>query len=103
MRELALGLSYPQALERAGAMPVILPPLLPEAIDLLNDYLTDLTGTKLEPSQVVLLRRPVDSRIKMFQLMRDQKALAAGAPADRLTQEVRAALRRLEKRQSAGR
>jgi type II secretory pathway component GspD/PulD (secretin) len=52
-----------------------------EAIDLLNDYLTDLSGTKLEQNQVLLLRRPVDSRIKMFQLMRDQKALAAGARA----------------------
>ena len=45
MRELALGLTYPQALERAGAMPVILPPLLPEVIDLLVARLDGLLLT----------------------------------------------------------
>jgi len=45
MRELALGLTYPQALERAGAMPVILPPLLPEVLDLLVARLDGLLLT----------------------------------------------------------
>jgi putative glutamine amidotransferase len=45
MRELALGLNYPGALERAGAVPVIMPPLHPDAIEALVERLDGLVLT----------------------------------------------------------
>ena len=52
-RELALGLSYPRAIELAGAIPVVLAPLEPDAIDPLIDRLSGLClsgGPDLHPS-----------------------------------------------------
>jgi len=51
-RELALGLTYPEALRRAGAVPVIIPPLDPESIEPLLDGLCGLClsgGPDLHP------------------------------------------------------
>ncbi len=45
MRELALGRTYPAALERAGAVPVIVPPMRPERIDALLAGLSGLVLT----------------------------------------------------------
>ena len=53
MRELALGLTYPEAMQRAGAVPVVIPPLAPEAINSLLDGLAGLVlsgGPDLDPS-----------------------------------------------------
>jgi putative glutamine amidotransferase len=52
MRELALGLGYPGAIERAGAVPVILPPLHGDAIDMLVGRLDGLLlsgGPDIDP------------------------------------------------------
>jgi len=53
MRELALGRTYPAALERAGAVPVIVPPMRAERIDALLAGLSGLVltgGPDLHPS-----------------------------------------------------
>jgi putative glutamine amidotransferase len=53
MRELALGRTYPQALERAGAVPVIVPPLRAERIEPLLAGLSGLVltgGPDLHPA-----------------------------------------------------
>jgi putative glutamine amidotransferase len=52
-RELALGLTYPEAIRRAGAVPVVIPPLDEDAIEHLLDGLWGLClsgGPDLEPS-----------------------------------------------------
>jgi putative glutamine amidotransferase len=51
-RELALGLTYPEAIRRAGAVPVVIPPLDADAIEHLLDGLWGLClsgGPDLEP------------------------------------------------------
>ncbi len=45
MREVALGLNYPGALERAGSVPVIMPPLHPGATEALVERLDGLVLT----------------------------------------------------------
>src|SRR3954447_1995392 len=42
MRELALGMSYPRSLERSGALPVVLPPMELDRVDVLLDRLGGL-------------------------------------------------------------
>jgi putative glutamine amidotransferase len=52
-RELALGLTYPEAIHRAGAVPVIIPPLAVDSIEPLLDGLCGLClsgGPDLHPS-----------------------------------------------------
>jgi putative glutamine amidotransferase len=52
-RELALGLTYPEAISRAGAVPVIIPPLDPDSIEPLLDGLCGLClsgGPDLHPT-----------------------------------------------------
>jgi putative glutamine amidotransferase len=52
-RELALGLTYPDAIRRAGAIPVVIPPMDAAAIDPLLDGLSGLClsgGPDLQPS-----------------------------------------------------
>jgi putative glutamine amidotransferase len=51
-RELAIGFSYPRAIEAAGAVPVVLAPVQPEAIDALLDRMSALLlsgGPDLHP------------------------------------------------------
>ena len=53
MRELALGLTYPDAIRRAGAIPVVIPPMDAPAIESLLDGLSGLClsgGPDLHPS-----------------------------------------------------
>src|SRR3989440_7792058 len=53
MRELALGLAYPRSVERAGALPVVLPPMDLEHIEKLLDRLDGVMisgGPDLHPS-----------------------------------------------------
>ena len=52
-RELALGLSYPESLQRAEAVPVVLPPASPDAADDILDRLSGLClsgGPDLDPA-----------------------------------------------------
>jgi putative glutamine amidotransferase len=52
-RELALGLAYPEAVQRAGALPVVLPPATPDEADAILDHLTGLClsgGPDLDPT-----------------------------------------------------
>jgi type II secretory pathway component GspD/PulD (secretin) len=54
-----------------------------QAIEALQDYLARVQEEKLDPAQVSLLKRPIDSRISQFKLLKAQKDLAAGAVASR--------------------
>ena len=87
MRELALGLTYPQSLERAGAMPVILPPLLPEVIDLLVARLDGLLltgGPDLHPGTYGKTPHPAlgptEREIDAFELALIRAAERRGLP-----------------------
>ena len=87
MRELALGLTYPQSLERAGAMPVILPPLLPEVIDLLVARLDGLLltgGPDLHPGTYGKTPHPAlgptEREIDVFELAVIRAAERRGLP-----------------------
>ena len=42
------------------------------ALDMLQDYLTELSQEQLEPGQLSLLRRPIESRVQQFRLMKAQ-------------------------------
>jgi putative glutamine amidotransferase len=60
-RELALGLTYPEAIRRAGAVPVIIPPLDTDSIEPLLDGLCGLClsgGPDLHPSVYGALPHP---------------------------------------------
>jgi len=88
MRELALGLTYPQALERAGAMPVILPPLLPEVIDLLVARLDGVLltgGPDLHPATYGQAPHPAlgptEREIDAFELAVIRAASGAALPS----------------------
>ena len=87
MRELALGLTYPQALERAGALPVILPPLMPEVIDLLVARLDGLLltgGPDLHPGTYGKTPHPAlgptEREIDAFELALIRAAERRGLP-----------------------
>jgi putative glutamine amidotransferase len=87
MRELALGLTYPQSLERAGAMPVILPPLLPEVIDLLVARLDGVLltgGPDLHPATYGEVPHPAlgptEREIDAFELALIRAAERRGLP-----------------------
>jgi putative glutamine amidotransferase len=61
MRELALGLTYPTSVERAGAIPVIVPPMRADAIDPLLDCLDGLLltgGPDLHPDTYGAIPHP---------------------------------------------
>ncbi len=45
------------------------------AVDMLQDYLTRLSEEQLDPGQFSLLRRPIDSRLQQFQLLKAQAEL----------------------------
>jgi len=42
------------------------------AVDMLNDYLAQLSQEQLDPGQLTLLRRPIESRVQQFRLMKAQ-------------------------------
>lgn len=60
-REMALGLRYLRAVESAGGIPVVMPPLRPDAIDSLMDRLSGLClsgGPDLDPETYGASRHP---------------------------------------------
>lgn len=65
------------------------------ALEMLGDYLGELEGTKLEPSQAALLRRPVESRLAQLRLMKAQKETMASVAAQRNAPKERIAKQRL--------
>jgi putative glutamine amidotransferase len=87
MRELALGLSYPGAVERAGAVPVILPPLRADAIDALVGHLDGLLlsgGPDLHPhaygAEPHPALGPTEQEIDVFELALVRSAERHGLP-----------------------
>jgi putative glutamine amidotransferase len=87
MRELALGLGYPGAVERAGAVPVILPPLHGDAIDLLVGRLDGLLltgGPDLDPhtygAEPHAALGPTEREIDIFELSLIDSAERHGLP-----------------------
>ncbi len=54
-----------------------------DAIAILQGYLSDLEGEKLDTPQYAQLKRPVDARISHYRLLKAQKDLATGAVAAR--------------------
>ena len=48
------------------------------ALEMLQDHLDRLADEKLEPGQLSVLRRPVESRLNHFRLLKAQKDLVAG-------------------------
>jgi type II secretory pathway component GspD/PulD (secretin) len=66
------------------------------ALDMLQDYLTELSQEQLEPGQLTLLRRPIDSRVQQFKLMKAQVDFA-----NQSTASVREGKARLLKAQNA--
>lgn len=55
------------------------------ALEVLQDYLANLQAEKLEPGQLTVLRRPVESRLSHFRLLKAQKELAQGALVSKQT------------------
>jgi putative glutamine amidotransferase len=87
MRELALGLGYPGAIEKAGAVPVILPPLHGDAIDLLVGRLDGLLlsgGPDLDPhtygAEPHPALGPTEREIDVFELALIASAERHGLP-----------------------
>ncbi len=46
------------------------------AVDMLQEYLARLAEEQLDPAQLAMLRRPIDSRLQQFQLLKAQSELA---------------------------
>jgi putative glutamine amidotransferase len=87
MRELALGLTYPGAVERAGGAPVILPPLHPTAIEALVARLDGLMltgGPDLHPGAYGARPHPAlgptEREIDVFELELLRAAERRGLP-----------------------
>jgi type II secretory pathway component GspD/PulD (secretin) len=53
------------------------------AVDMLQEYLMRLNEEQLDPSQLALLRRPVDSRLQQFQLLKAQAEMVNNRFDDR--------------------
>ncbi len=60
-----------------------------EAMEKLQDFLTVLNEEKLESNQVSGLRRPIESRLSSYRLMKAQSDLSAGRVASRLNGQER--------------
>jgi type II secretory pathway component GspD/PulD (secretin) len=45
------------------------------AVDMLEEYLAHLADEQLDPAQMALLRRPIDSRVQQFRLLKQQTEL----------------------------
>jgi putative glutamine amidotransferase len=86
-RELALGLTYPEALRRAGAVPVIIPPLDTESIEPLLDSLCGLClsgGPDLHPTLYGATPHaalgPTEPHLDLFEVALVRAAEARGLP-----------------------
>jgi Flp pilus assembly secretin CpaC len=53
------------------------------AVDMLQEYLARLSEEQLDPAQAAMLRRPIDSRLQQFQLLKAQSDLANNRFDDR--------------------
>lgn len=81
-REMALGLKYLRAIERAGGLPVVMPPLEIEAIEPLLDNLSGIClsgGPDLSPG---FYRSPPDASLGPTEPELDRFELALAAAAD---------------------
>jgi putative glutamine amidotransferase len=81
-REMALGLKYMRAIERAGGLPVVMPPLAPDAIDPL---LVNLSGVCLSGGPDIspgTYHRPADSHLGPTEPDLDRFELALARRAD---------------------
>jgi type II secretory pathway component GspD/PulD (secretin) len=61
-------------------------------MDILNDYISELEGERLEPSQMAMLRRPIESRLNGYRVMKaqqDKARLASGKSKGKL-EEIKA-------------
>jgi type II secretory pathway component GspD/PulD (secretin) len=54
-----------------------------EAIDMLQDHLNTLLEQQLDPGQLTLLRRPIESRLHQFRLMKQQAEFASRSQQSR--------------------
>jgi len=86
-RELALGLNYPEAIRRAGAVPVIIPPLDLDSIDMLLDGLCGLClsgGPDLHPMMYGALAHPAlgptEAHLDLFEVALVRAAEARELP-----------------------
>src|SRR5262249_27319461 len=55
------------------------------AIEILEDFLSSLTDSQLDPKRVALLRRPVESRLQQFKMLKTQRELVAKQTGQRDT------------------
>ncbi len=60
-----------------------------DALAILQGYLEELENVQLDTTQRAQLRRPVDSRLSQYRLLKTQKEMAAGAIAARKTGQER--------------
>ena len=86
-REMALGLTYLQAIEAAGGLPVVMPPLDLEAVEPLLDRLSGVClsgGPDLDPDAYDERRHPelgpVEPELDRFELELARRADARGLP-----------------------
>ena len=86
-RELALGLTYPEAIRRAGAVPVIIPPLDTDSIEPLLDGLCGLClsgGPDLHPTvygaRPHATLGPTEPHLDLFEIALVRAAEARGLP-----------------------
>jgi putative glutamine amidotransferase len=87
MRELALGMSYPRSVERAGALPVVLPPVDVEHVEALLERLDGLMlsgGPDIHPSAYGAAEHPAlgptERDLDAFELALVRAADARGMP-----------------------
>ena len=57
------------------------------AIDMLQQYLNGLDNEQLEPTQLTLLRKPVESRLQKFKIMQIQDGVAKADAGDKELQD----------------
>jgi putative glutamine amidotransferase len=86
-REMALGLTYLQAIEAAGGLPMVMPPLELEAVEPLLDRLSGIClsgGPDLDPAAYHERRHPqlgpVEPNLDRFELELARRADARGLP-----------------------
>jgi putative glutamine amidotransferase len=86
-REMALGLTYLKAIEAAGGLPVVIPPLALDAVDPLLDRVSGVClsgGPDLDPAAYHERRSPhlgpVEPELDLFELELARRADARGLP-----------------------
>ena len=78
MREVKFGQMRQQGLDlQRDAMEKFQAGQTDAAIEMLTEYLSELNSNDLEPGKMAFLRRPVESRLQHFKLMKAQKEMLA--------------------------